>query len=373
MKLAFTLFRYFPYGGLGRDMLALAQLMHARGHDVTIYTRSWEGPRPDVPVVLLPVRALTNHGSNAAFVRRFQAELPADVDLVVGFNKMPGLDFYYAADVCFAEKAFARGWLYRCTPRARSSLAMEAAVFGLNAHTQILMISRAESVIYRKHYRTPEDRIHFVPPGINRARGVPTDYELVRSRCRRQHGLADTDVLIMLVGSDFKRKGFDRALRGVAALPAEVRSRIHVWVAGQDKSRFLEELAKELGIADRLEVLGGRDDIGELLWSADMLLHPARSEMAGLVLLEAMIAGLPVIATDVCGYAHYITDLEMGEVIEAQAPDVVLAGAIQRALQTSREQWVARAREIIARADIFSMTERAAELIERGASRTKAG
>src|SRR5690554_6397334 len=104
-----------------------------------------------------------------------------------------------------------------------------------------------------------------------------------------------------------------------------------------------------------------------------MLLHPARSEMAGLALLEAMIAGLPVIATEVCGYAHYINDHRMGEVIEAQASDAVIASAIQRALQTPREEWVARARHMIDHADIFSMTERAAELIERGASRTKAG
>ncbi|HTO19109.1 MAG TPA: glycosyltransferase family 4 protein [Pseudomonas sp.] len=370
MKLAFTLFRYFPYGGLERDMLALAQLMHERGHEVTIYSRSWEGARPDLPVVLLPVRAMTNHGANAAFARRFLAELPADVDAVVGFNKMPGLDFYYAADVCFAEKAYAeRSWLYRLTSRARSSLAMEAAVFGRDARTQILMISRTESLIYQKYYQTPQDRIHFVPPGINRSRGVPADYAKIRPELRQQYGLAPDDILLMMVGSDFRRKGFDRALRGIAALPQELRYRVRVWVAGQDKPQSLEGLAEQLGIADRLKVLGGRDDVAQLLWSADLLLHPARSEMAGLALLEAMIAGVPVIATEVCGYAHYITDHAMGEVIDAEAADATIAAAIQRTLQTPREEWIGRARHMIEHADIFSMTQRAAELIERGASR----
>lgn len=372
MKLAFTLFRYFPYGGLERDMLALAQLMGMRGHEVTIYCRSWEGTKPDLPVVLLPGRAMTNHGNNAAFARRFLAELPADVDAVVGFNKMPGLDFYYAADVCFAEKVYGeRSWLYRLTSRARSSLAMEAAVFGRGADTQVLMISRAESLIYQKYYQTPQNRIHFVPPGINRAGGVPADYEKIRPELRQRYGLAPDDILLMMVGSDFKRKGFDRALQGVAALSKELRSRVHVWVAGQDKPQFLEGLAGQLGIADRLKVLGGRDDVAQLLWSADMLLHPARSEMAGLALLEAMIAGVPVIATEVCGYAHYITEHGMGEVINAEAADSTIASAIQRQLQTSREDWVARARHMIEHADIFSMTQRAAELIENSASRRK--
>lgn len=372
MKLAFALFRYFPYGGLERDMLALARLMQERGHEVTIYTRSWEGPRPDIPVVLLPVHSMSNHGSNAAFAQRLQAELPSDIDAVVGFNKMPGLDFYYAADVCFAEKARKeRGWLYRLTPRARSSLAMEAAVFSPSSATQILMISRPESQVYRKHYHTPDARIHFVPPGISRARGVPDDYEHIRPGLRARYGLAEDDILIMMVGSDFKRKGFDRALRGVAALPADLRSRIQIRVAGQDKPRFLEEVAQEVGLADRLEVLGGRDDVSELLWSADVLLHPARSEMAGLALLEAMIAGVPVIATEVCGYAHYITDYRMGEVIAAQPTDSQIADAIQQVMSVGREEWVARARAMIAHADIFSMNQRAAELIERGAPRRK--
>src|SRR5690606_41569596 len=103
-------------------MLSLAQLMHERGHEVTIYARSWEGPRPDLPVVLLPVRALTNHGSHAAFARRLPSELPPDVDAVVGFNKMPAPHFDSAADVCFAPKACAeRSCINRLISSYRSS------------------------------------------------------------------------------------------------------------------------------------------------------------------------------------------------------------------------------------------------------------
>ena len=374
MKLAFALFRYFPYGGLERDLLALAQLMHARGHDVTIYTRSWEGPRPDLPVVLLPVRALTNHGSNAAFARRLQSELPADVDAVVGFNKMPGLDFYYAADVCFARKAYAeRSWIYRLTSRARSSLVMEEHVFGRGAHTQILMISQPQVGIYQRYYGTDAARFHMLPPGIRRDRIMPDDYTQRRAQLRADYGLSDADRLLMMVGSDFRRKGLDRAIRALAAMPAAERAQYHLWVAGQDKAQPFEQLARELGVSEQVRILGGRDDVSELLWAADMLLHPAYSENTGTALLEGMVAGLPVIATATCGYAHYIDDYRMGEILADEAGADVFAAAIRRQLQTDRDEWVARARHMIDHADIFSMTERAAELIERGASRTKAG
>lgn len=370
MKLAFVLFRYFPYGGLERDMLALATLMSQRGHDVAIYTSSWEGPKTELPVVLLPVKAVTNHGRNAAFVERLQAELPADVDAVVGFNKMPGLDFYYAADVCFAEKAYGeRSWLYRLTPRARSSMAMEKAVFGQEAHARILMISQPQVAIYQRYYTTDTPRFYMLPPGIRRERIMPENYSQRRLELRKRYELKPDERLLMMVGSDFRRKGLDRAIRALAALPAEQRLLHRLWVAGQDKAEPFEQLAKELGVSEQVRILGGRDDVSELLWAADMLLHPAYSENTGTALLEGMVAGLPVIATATCGYAHYIDDYRMGEVLPDEADADFFAAAIQRQLQTPREEWVARARHMIEHADIFSMTLRAAELIERGAPR----
>ena len=47
MHLALALFRYFPFGGMQRDMLAIAQHAAERGHQVTIYCHTWQGARPD--------------------------------------------------------------------------------------------------------------------------------------------------------------------------------------------------------------------------------------------------------------------------------------------------------------------------------------
>lgn len=368
MKLAFVLFRYFPYGGLERDMLAMARVCRDRGHEVTIYTREWQGERPELPVVELLVRALTNHGRNAAFIRRFQQELiqRGQPDAVVGFNKMPGLDFYYAADVCFAEKAYAeRGVWYRLTPRSRTYLEQERAVFDAAGKTQVLMISREQIGIYQKYYQTPSQRMHLLPPGIRRERVMPEDYAERRPQLRQRYGLGADDRLLMMVGSDFRRKGLDRCIRGLAALPTELRARTQLWVAGQDDQGSFDQLARSLGVADQVRVLGGRDDVSELLWAADALLHPAYSENTGTVLLEGMVAGLPVVASAVCGYAHYIEEQKLGVVLSDPINAESMANAIASVLNAPREQWVERARHFASEADIFSMTERAAELIER--------
>ena len=64
-----------------------------------------------------------------------------------------------------------------------------------------------------------------------------------------------------------------------------------------------------------VEFLKGRSDIPRFLLGADLLIHPAYNENTGTVLLEALVAGLPVLVTDVCGYAHYITDANCGRVV----------------------------------------------------------
>lgn len=368
MRLAFVLFHYFPYGGLERDMLAMARACVARGHQVTIYTQSWSGQKPEnIPVVILPVRGLTNHGRAAKFARQFQKLRAQEMlDLVVGFNKMPGLDVYYAADVCFALKVYEeRSWIYRLSGRSRQYLALERAVFAPSSKTQVLLISPAQLEPFQRYYQTPRQRLHLLPPGIRRDRVMPVDYSEQRQHWRAVFGLAPDSFLMLMVGSDFRRKGLARSIRALANLPEDLRQRAQLWVAGQDDPQVFIKLAQSLGVREQLRILGARDDVAQLLWAADVFLHPAHSEAAGAVLLEAMVAGLPVIATDVCGYASYINERQMGEVLPLESVDRFLVNAIVRIAEQNPELWRDRGRAFTQQCDIFSMKERALEIIER--------
>ncbi len=180
MIVAFCLYKYFPFGGLQRDFMRIAQTVAARGHHVRVYTQSWEGECPDVfELIKVPVKSHTNHGRNAeyfAWVQKHLREHP--VDKVVGFNKMPGLDVYYAADVCYAEKvaqdnkmpgldvyyaadvcyaekvAQEKGFFYRLTSRYRHYAAFERATFEQGKPTQLLMLTDKQIADFQKHYQT---------------------------------------------------------------------------------------------------------------------------------------------------------------------------------------------------------------------------
>ncbi|MDF2779390.1 MAG: glycosyltransferase, partial [Enterobacteriaceae bacterium] len=106
MIVAFCLYKYFPFGGLQRDFMRIAQTVAGRGHQVRVYTQSWQGECPaEFELIVVPVRKRTNHGRNAEYYQWVKAHLAQHpAARVVGFNKMPDLDIYYAADVCYAEK-----------------------------------------------------------------------------------------------------------------------------------------------------------------------------------------------------------------------------------------------------------------------------
>src|SRR5690606_10331413 len=126
---------------------------------------------------------------------------------------------------------------------------------------------------------------------------MPSDYSQRRGDLREAYGLKEDDLLLLMVGSDFQRKGVARAIRALALLPEPRASLAQLWIAGQGNPDPYIKLANELGVGKQVKMLGARDDVSELFWSADIFLHPAYSENTGTVLLEAMVAGLPVIAT----------------------------------------------------------------------------
>ncbi len=374
MELAFVLFKYFPYGGIQRDMVRIAQECLRKGHRVRIYTIGWQGEVPavlladQVRIITLPVRALTNHRKYQKFAARVQAALVAEpADLVIGMNKMPGLDLYFAGDSCFLDKVDnQRGRFYRWLPRFKLFAAFEAAVFGKDSATHIMTISDLQTPLYQHYYDTPDSRLHPLPPGIDRTRQAPANRDQIREEMRVAAGLAEDELLLLFLGSGFIKKGLDRALRAVAALDAQQRARCKLYIVGADSPGKFPALAKTLGIADQIQFFQGRDDVPRLLFGSDILLLPAYDENTGTVILEAIIAGLPVLVTENCGYAHYVQDADAGLVI----PDPFVQSAMNALLARmvadaqARNDWSRHGVAFGRQADVYRLHAYAADLIE---------
>ncbi|MDR2093072.1 MAG: glycosyltransferase family 4 protein [Azoarcus sp.] len=368
MQLAFCLYKYFPFGGLQRDFLRIALACRARGHDIRVYTLEWRGECPaGFDLVRVPVRAWSNHTR----YRRFSAWVQADlarrpVARVIGFNKMPGLDIYYAADPCYEEMARTlRNPLYRLGTRYRHFVAWERAVFAPESRTEILMISGMQQPFFMRHYGTPAERFHLLPPGISPDRRAPPDASAIRAAFRAEFGLGDDEFLLLQIGSGFKTKGLDRSIKALAALPEALRARTRLVALGDDDPRPFLRQAAALGLGERVAILRGREDVPRFLLGGDLLIHPAYNENTGTVLLEALVAGLPVLATDVCGYAHYIAEAEAGRLVATPFAQKALDAALAELLADpdARARHAQSALAFAERADLYSLHEKAADFI----------
>jgi UDP-glucose:(heptosyl)LPS alpha-1,3-glucosyltransferase len=370
VQLAFLLFKFFPFGGLQRTFLRTALTCQSRGHSIRVYTLSWQGEvPPGFDVILVPAKAMSNHRRYERFATWVQRDLASrPVDRVIGFNKMPGLDVYYSADPCYEDKARTlRNSFYRLTGRYRHFAAFERAVFGPDSHAEVMLIAMPQQALFTKYYGTPAERFHLLPPGISPDRRAPPNAVQIRAEFRREFGLAEEDLLLVQIGSGFKTKGLDRSLRAVANLPTALKSRTRLIAVGQDDPRPFERQIRALGLAGQVSILPGRDDIPRFLLGADLLIHPAYNETAGNVLLEAVVAGLPVLTTAACGYAHYIEEADAGRVVplpfEQETLDKMLSSMLSD--NAARQQWGRNGLAFAEHADLYSRAERAADVILR--------
>ena len=369
MEIALCLYKYFPYGGLQRDFLRIAQELVSRGHQVRVYTESWQGdkPREEMEIIFVPVSAMTNHGSNEQYwkwVTKHLTEHP--VQRIVGFNKMPGLDVYFGADTCYAEKVQKeKNLFYRLTARYRHYANYEKLTVGKGIKTKLMIITPQQKIDFQKHYQTEDERFFLLPPGIALDRKYSNFSAEDRQNYRAKLGVEDKFVILQ-IGSDFKRKGVDRSIDAIASLSDELKNKVVFLVVGQDKADRYVELARKLGVEKNVRFLGGRDDVSELISAADLFVHPARSEAAGEAILEALVGALPEIVTEVCGYAHYVQEADSGVLLSEPYDQKQFNQVLARALDEEQlRKWKVNARKFADEQDLYSLPKKAADIILR--------
>lgn len=368
MRISFCLHRYFPHGGRERDGLHIAQACAERGHSVRFLVARWEGPPPAGPIEVreLPAGGWTNHGSLLRFVDEVRGILARDPgDITVGLFPMPGLDILFGASLCFEARGRRIARWRRWLPRYLAYARLERSALCPSADTVVLALTRRQIEECREVYGTPEERFRTLPPGVVVDRALPTDDRRERDRVRRELGIDGESRVLLSVGSHYRGKGLDRTFLAFASLSEEQRRGSILLVAGRDRLGRWRRRARRLRIESRVRLLGPRDDVPRLLLAADVLVLPSRWETAGMVIVEALTMGRPVVASGECGYAEHVTRSGAGRVLDVPFRqdrfDRALAEVLYREdLGALRERALAYSRGT----DLRGLPESAASIIE---------
>ena len=370
MRIAFCLFEYSPYSGLSLDFRRILQESLERGHDAHVFVSAWHGEALEgVPFTLLPAwRFASNHTKNKQFHDKLRSELTGNrFDIVVGFNKMPGLDVYYGADICYVGRTEQHPAILKLGRRYKRRKSFEAAVFGLQSKTLILSLSERQKSEYQEHYFTPNERFHLLPPTLDSSFSPIADRARQKEKLRQELELPVNDLLLMFIGSGFATKGLDRAIDALASLSQDLQKRTSLIVVGDDDENQYRKQAERLEVSRQIHFVGGRSraDIPKLLAAGDLMVHPAYGENTGTVLLEAIAAGLPVLATDVCGYADHIKAACAGTVLDSPfEQDALNTGLAVMLTSDQRAGWSANGQRYGKNPTLYEMPSKAVDAIE---------
>ncbi len=200
------------------------------------------------------------------------------------------------------------------------------------------VLSNSEAVANRVQQRCgyPSNEIVIVPNGVPAIE--PRDAERFREQIRAQLGLHQHSMLIGSVGRLAKVKGFDIAISAFSELAKEMPD-LHLLLVGDGPERDrLASSSENSGIRDRVHLVGRQSNIMPWLAAMDLYINSSFSEGMSQSIVEAMAAGLPIVATDVGENARLLLghDIHCGLICEPNSAES-LASSL-RAITNDREQ-----------------------------------
>ena len=371
IRLALSIFRYFSRGGAQRELFNIAREMAARNWEVTIFCIDWEPAESEdfsgITVRELPVSGTARHRKARKFDSLLKQILQEEkFDLHFAFSRVSGADWYFSEDLPLGRRKVKSNWLSKLMPQFRTFSALEDAVFGSDSATKIMYLVPMQLQVYQRFYNTSTGRMFQLPPGIDRSFAeAGAKREVLRREMRERLQLADDEIMLLTINSSCRSSGIDRVAAAVGALPEEIRSNVKLFIAGKDENDEISTLAENFCISEQTEFLGWRDDVMALMAAADLLVYPARSDVASAVLLEAAACGLPVICSGNCGFSGIVAE-SGGEVLPLPFRQSVLNRSL-RMLLTTPEQLVelhGAVADYSGNADFYSRTAAMAALLE---------
>lgn len=132
-----------------------------------------------------------------------------------------------------------------------------------------------------------------------------------RARIRTQLGVAPDRPVVIAVSRLVRHKGYPELARAMQGVPDT-----ELWVVGErlasDRGPNMEDVLREAGLGERLRMLGYREDIAALMAAADIFVLPSQFEGLPMSVIEAMLCGLPVVASDIRGPQEQVVEGETG-------------------------------------------------------------
>ncbi len=244
-------------------------------------------------------------------------------DIIHSFERTLYQDIYRAGDGCHREWLNQRRridpWFKRSTygvnPLHRSLLFLEKKLFQSPRVKKIIANSRRGRDEIMRHYHVPGEKIEVVYNGVDLEAFHPRNTALFRRSLRKELKVPLDSMVILFLGSGFRRKGLNPLIASLPRVKKEIPQVVLI-VAGKDHIQTYRETARALGVERNILFLGPTQRAKELHAASDLFALPTIYEPFSNACLEAMATGIPVLTTAQNGVAELIQDGQNGFLVD---------------------------------------------------------
>ncbi|MFH0994438.1 MAG: glycosyltransferase family 4 protein [Pseudomonadota bacterium] len=315
-SIAVVIPQYGRIGGAENMAFQLCERLAAK-FDIHVFARKWDcGPSPitfhKVPMIHFP--RWLQPISFAGFAQRKIDNMA--FDLVHSHERI------FRMDLMTFHGIPHRTWIHEMRQKSlsgfdRATCWAEKKGIENPALKMILPVSTLVKKELSKHSAISEDRVSVVHPGVSIERFSGLNARSCRERIRARHGLSASDVVICFVGMNFEIKRLDLTIQGIAGMKRDgfPPPLPRLLIVGKGNPGPYLKMAEDLDISDQVVFAGITDEVEAYYLASDLFVMPSRMDTFGLVVLEAMAAGLPVVISASVGAADLVTHGESGFVL----------------------------------------------------------
>ncbi len=347
-------------GGMNVYVRELTRFLGRIGVHVDVFTRSMDEHVPQVshdlgyfnrvvhipagPEVFLQKEALVGHiGDFAQGIIAFSEEKGIRYDLIHGHYWMSGLAGMILKrqwQVPMLQMFHTLGLMKQRIGRTPEEREGEERVEGeravMAAADRIIAATEAERSQLELLYGVNHQKVTIIPPGVD----THHFYPIPPDEAKEAIGIDPNDRMALFVGRIEPLKGVDTLIRAMAIVKKTCKQFVcphYLVIIGGDpeghperdtgEMQRLQELCKSLGLDDMVLFLGkrGQGTLPYYYSAAEVVVMPSHYESFGMVALEAMACGTPVIASKVGGLAYLIKEGKTGYFVQSQDPEALAA------------------------------------------------
>lgn len=329
MKIALVARHVESFEGVPTYVAALARVL-ATSHEVTVFSATFDAPDA-TGVRHRRVRALGTCGvlfhvtffiSSTLMLWRYRLNGKKSFDIIHSHHyASPFFTDIITSHNCeweaFAQTRCHEGSRPPTNPVQRfQSLGwalIERGLFKWCKTKPLIVPSEGMRRDFLHHYGISPENIFVIPAGVDSSRHSPENVPLYRQEIRCRHSLVEGDLMVLLVGGDWPRKGVAQAIEAVSRLGSHP---VKLLVVGSGNTAIYQKLARDLGTREKVIFAGPTQETWKYYAAADIFLLPTLYDAFGLSILEAMATSLPVVVSRNAGAAELIQDGVNGVLLE---------------------------------------------------------